>query len=469
MAYMALYRKYRPLTFSQVVGQEHVEKTLKNQIKNQRIGHAYLFTGGRGCGKTSTAKILSRAVNCLNPKDGEPCNECEICKAALAGTLVDITEMDAASNNGVDNIRDIREEVEFIPTSAKYRVYIIDEVHMLSTGAFNALLKTLEEPPAHVIFILATTEPQKLPATIISRCQRFDFKRITVSDIMKNIKYICDSSNIQIEEEAQRLIANLSDGAMRDAISILDRCVSDGETVITEQKIRELSGVPQFEYLVNMTRAIVTGNSEDALKIIRELLDAGKDINVFLWELIKFQRDISMYFVDKSLLDYGEKQIEEIAELSKLSNQTTYLSLISKLSDVQNSIKWSTEQEILFEASIIKLCLENNKSESNVSDQKQVTFDLLANVKEDMSNVNSDLKDRVLTILKENEKMRIQAELLSTKIEYKEDGIVHIIFNGNLIPASKANFQKEETKIAIKQAVQKAMGKEVSVKYDNFK
>ncbi|MBR3280864.1 MAG: DNA polymerase III subunit gamma/tau [Clostridia bacterium] len=469
MAYMALYRKFRPLKFSQVVGQEHVEKTLKNQIKNQRIGHAYLFTGGRGCGKTSTAKILSRAVNCLSPVDGEPCNECEICKSALAGTLVDITEMDAASNNGVDNIRDIREEVEFIPTSAKYRVYIIDEVHMLSTGAFNALLKTLEEPPAHVIFILATTEPQKLPATIISRCQRFDFKRITVSDIMKNIKYICDSSNIQIEEEAQRLIANLSDGAMRDAISILDRCVSDGESIITEQKIRELAGVPQFNYLVNMTKAIVTGNSEDALKIVRELLDEGKDLNVFLWELIKFQRDISIYYVDKSLLDYSEKQLEEIQSLTKLSNQTLYLSLISKLSDVQSSIKWSTEQEILFEASIIKLCLENNKSGIGESGKGQTPINVIASVKEEMANVNSDLKDRVLTILKENEKMRIQADLITTTIEYKDDGIVHIIFNDVLNPVSKSNFQKEETKIAIKQAVQKAMGKEVSVKYDNFK
>ena len=246
MSYVALYRKFRPMKFSEVVGQEHVEKTLKNQIKNGRIGHAYLFTGGRGSGKTSTAKILARAVNCLNVQDGEPCNECEICKSAISGSLVDITEMDAASNNGVDNIRDIREEVEFIPTSAKYRVYIIDEVHMLSTGAFNALLKTLEEPPAHVIFILCTTEPQKLPATIISRCQRFDFKKISIPNIMKRLKYICDESNIKIEESAQRLIAKLSEGAMRDAVSILDRCVSDGDTEITEAKIRELSGVPNL-------------------------------------------------------------------------------------------------------------------------------------------------------------------------------------------------------------------------------
>ena len=257
MAYVALYRKFRPTKFSEVVGQEHIEKTLKKQIMNNRVGHAYLFTGGRGSGKTSTAKILARAVNCKNPIDGEPCNECEICKAALSGSLVDITEMDAASNNGVDNIRDIREEVEFIPTSAKYRVYIIDEVHMLSTGAFNALLKTLEEPPEHVIFILATTEPQKLPTTIISRCQRFDFKRIQSQDIIKRLQFICDEIGIKIEENAQRIIANLSDGAMRDAISILDRCVSDGDEIITEEKIRELTGVPKFEYIFKMTKAII--------------------------------------------------------------------------------------------------------------------------------------------------------------------------------------------------------------------
>mgnify|MGYP003293313097 CR=1 FL=1 len=326
MAYIALYRKFRPRTFEEVVGQEHIEKTLKNQIINNRVGHAYLFSGGRGSGKTSTAKILARAVNCLNPIDGEPCNECEICKQALEGNLVDITEMDAASNNGVDNIRDIREEVQFIPTTAKYRVYIIDEVHMLSTGAFNALLKTLEEPPAHVIFILATTEPQKLPATILSRCQRFDFKRISRENIIKRLKYICEENNTKIEDSALRMIANLADGAMRDAISILDRCVSDGDEVITEEKIRELSGVPQFEYLSKMAHAIFSKNPETVLKISEALVEEGKDINVFLChskyefkdgeflrERIKFPT-----FEGKWNFDSEEKEIE------KLKNQEIY-------------------------------------------------------------------------------------------------------------------------------------------------
>jgi len=471
MAYVALYRKFRPTKFSEIVGQEHIEKTLKNQIINGRVGHAYLFTGGRGSGKTSTAKILSRAVNCLNVVDGEPCNECEICKAALAGTLVDITEMDAASNNGVDNIRDIREEVEFIPTAAKYRVYIIDEVHMLSTGAFNALLKTLEEPPAHVIFILATTEPQKLPTTIISRCQRFDFKRISVPDIMKRLKFICDSSDIQIEEEAQRLIATLSDGAMRDAISILDRCVSDGDKVITAEKIMELSGVPQFEFLANMTKAIISGDSEKALMVTQDLIETGKDISVFLWELIKFQRDLAMLFVNKSLLNYSDDKIKEMESIASMSKQEVFLSLISKLSDVQNSIKWANEQEILFESAMIKLCLENQKATVTSATASVITNtnNLVLNNPSQMKSINEGLTNKVLTTLKENGKMIIQADLLTTKIELQEDGIVHIIFTSAPSALSRENFQKEETKIAIKTAVKTVLGKEVSVKYDNLK
>ena len=227
MSYTALYRKFRPKTFSEVVGQEHITQTLKNQIKSGRVGHAYLLTGGRGTGKTSTAKILARAINCLNPKDGEPCNECELCKANLEGTLTDVIEMDAASNNSVEDIRSIKEKMNFLPTVAKYRVYIIDEVHMLSTGAFNALLKTLEEPPEHVKFILATTEPQKLLTTILSRCQRFDFKKISNEDLIKRMKVVCEESGIQITETALNLIATLSEGAARDALSILERCLQD--------------------------------------------------------------------------------------------------------------------------------------------------------------------------------------------------------------------------------------------------
>ena len=246
MAYTALYRKFRPLKFEDMVGQEHITKTIKNQLMAGRVGHAYLFNGGRGTGKTTTAKILARAVNCLNPQNGEPCNECEICKAALSGSLTDIVEMDAASNNSVDDIRAIRDEVNFLPTLAKYRVYIIDEVHMLSTGAFNALLKTLEEPPAHVKFILATTEPQKLPATILSRCQRFDFTKISNENISKRLQYVCDESKIEITPEALKIISVLSEGAMRDALSILERCLQEGNEKIDEDLVKDLVGIPKL-------------------------------------------------------------------------------------------------------------------------------------------------------------------------------------------------------------------------------
>lgn len=507
MAYVALYRKFRPKTFDEVVGQEHIEKTLKNQIMNHRVGHAYLFSGGRGSGKTSTAKILARAVNCLHPVNGEPCNECEICKQALEGNLVDITEMDAASNNGVDNIRDIREEVEFIPTTAKYRVYIIDEVHMLSTGAFNALLKTLEEPPAHVIFILATTEPQKLPATILSRCQRFDFKRISREDIMKRLNYICEENGTKIEENALRMIANLADGAMRDAISILDRCVSDGDEVITEEKIRELSGVPQFEYLSQMAEALIQKNPEKVLQIAEKLIQEGKDINVFLWELIKLVRDIVIFSIDGRLVAYSEEEQKVLQSIYAQGKKEIFLSLIGKLSEIQNNLKWSTEPSILFETGMIKLCLEElEETSKTVSKEKNssVTTTAVVVSKEkalletneamkekntnelnvaEASNENDrkvkdkvpesvegdDLATKVLTNLKENGKIRLHANLLQTKIEYMADGIVHIIFKSPVDVLTKGTFQKEETKIAIKEAVVAAMGRDVSVKYDNLK
>ena len=248
MSYTALYRKFRPLSFSEMVGQEHITDTIRKQVIAGRVGHAYLFNGGRGTGKTSAAKILARVVNCLNPHDGEPCNECEMCKAIISGSLTDVVEMDAASNNSVEDIRSIRDEVNFLPTRAKYRVYIIDEVHMLSTGAFNALLKTLEEPPEHVKFFLATTEPQKLPATILSRCQRFDYKKISNENVIKRLKIICKESKINITDEALNVIATLSEGAMRDAISILERCgQEEGQDIIDIKQVKELVGLPSIE------------------------------------------------------------------------------------------------------------------------------------------------------------------------------------------------------------------------------
>lgn len=346
---------------------------------------------------------------------------------------------------------------------------------MLSTGAFNALLKTLEEPPAHVIFILATTEPQKLPATILSRCQRFDFKRISREDIMKRLQFICDENGTKIEENALRMIANLADGAMRDAISILDRCVSDGDEIITEEKIRELSGVPQFEYLSQMINALVTHNPEEVLKVSEKLIEEGKDINVFLWELIKLVRDILIYKIDGSLVSYSDEEKHVIDEIFANSNKEVFLNLISKLSEVQNNLKWSTEPSIMFETGMIKICLDNTNtiSEVNINKVNKVETKIEKNdvtvSHEHVTEESDDIQSKVLTNLKENGKIRLHANLLSTKIEYKEDGIVHIIFNPPVDTVTKATFQKDETKIAIKEAVVKAMGRDVSVKYDNLK
>lgn len=460
MAYIALYRKFRPKTFSEVVGQEHIVQTLKNQIQNNRVGHAYLFSGGRGSGKTSTAKILARAVNCEHPVDGEPCNECEMCKSALDGSLVDITEMDAASNNGVDNIRDIREEVEFIPTAAKYRVYIIDEVHMLSTGAFNALLKTLEEPPAHVIFILATTEPQKLPTTILSRCQRFDFKRLSVENIIKRLKYICDETKVDIEDNALRLIASLADGAMRDAISILDRCIAEGNEKITETKVRELAGIPEFEYLTEMIDALVSNDVDGVLKCSGKMISEGKDLNVFLWELIKITRDLLVISTCRECELYKDEELEKLKNILAKTNKGKLIKLIEDLSLLSNSMKWATEQDVIFETGLIKLC--SMPSEEPVSTNTQVM--------QKQNTQMSDLKSKVLTKLKENGKILLHTKLEETSIEVcNEDGLVHITFEKPIDAFSRLTLLKEESKQAIKEAVIASVGREVGVKFVNLK
>ena len=369
MGYTALYRKFRPLTFSEIVGQEHITRTLRNQIIAGRVGHAYLFNGGRGTGKTSAAKVLARAINCLNPKDGEPCNECEICKGAINGSLTDIVEMDAASNNSVEDIRAIREEVNFLPTKAKYRVYIIDEVHMLSTGAFNALLKTLEEPPEHVKFILATTEPQKLPATILSRCQRFDFKRISNDNIIKRLKVVCKESDIEITDEAMQMIAVLAEGAMRDALSILERCVQDGENKIDENKIRDLVGIPKITYVHNLVESVVDFDVDKALEAIDVVLNEGKDITNLLWETIKYVKDILVFKTSKKLDLYADEEMKKISELADKVSKEKLIDLVYKLSELESDIKWSTQKTIVFQAGIIKLCSKQAEVSSNLEER----------------------------------------------------------------------------------------------------
>ena len=374
MGYTALYRKFRPLNFSEMVGQEHITRTLKNQIIANRVGHAYLFNGGRGTGKTSAAKILARAINCLNPKDGEPCNECEICKGAISGSLTDIVEMDAASNNSVEDIRSIREEVNFLPTKAKYRVYIIDEVHMLSTGAFNALLKTLEEPPEHVKFILATTEPQKLPATILSRCQRFDFKKISNEDIIKRLEIVCKESDIEITKEAMQIIATLSEGAMRDALSILERCIQDGENQIDEDKIKDLVGIPRMVYVHDIVESIIQYDVDKALITVNEVLEDGKDLSNLLWEIIKYVKDILLYKATNHVELYSEEEKAKVKEISETVEKERLINLVYAFSELENEMKFSTQKTIIFQAGIIKLCRKltvNHNSHNNDADLEQ--------------------------------------------------------------------------------------------------
>ncbi|KPU27530.1 DNA polymerase III subunit gamma/tau [Caloranaerobacter sp. TR13] len=357
MAYQALYRKYRPRNFDSVLGQEHVTTILKNQIINNSIAHAYLFSGTRGTGKTSTAKIFARAVNCLNNKDGNPCNECEVCKGILNDTIMDVVEMDAASNNSVDDIRELREKVKYPPSKGKYKVYIIDEVHMLSKGAFNALLKTLEEPPKHLLFILATTEPQKLPATILSRCQRFDFKRISVDDIVKNMRSICDELNIDVEDRGLRLIARNSDGAMRDALSILDQCVSFSDGKITYEYILSILGTVNLDIIFELTDAVINGNLDKTLELIENIVRAGKDINQFIKDLILHFRNLMIAKTSSNIediIDASDEMIDKLKKQAKIIELDDIMRAIKILSDVEVKAKWSSQPRIILEVGLIK-------------------------------------------------------------------------------------------------------------------
>ena len=513
MGYTALYRKFRPQTFEEMVGQEHITRTLKNQIIANRVGHAYLFNGGRGTGKTSAAKILARAINCLNPKDGEPCNECEICKGALSGALTDIVEMDAASNNSVEDIRSIREEVNFLPTKAKYRVYIIDEVHMLSQGAFNALLKTLEEPPEHVKFILATTEPQKLPATILSRCQRFDFKRISNEDIIKRLEIVSKESNIEITKQALNIIASLSEGAMRDALSILERCVQDGENNIDENKIKELVGIPKITYIHGITEAIIEYNIDKAMETITKVLEEGKDLNNLLWEIIKYVKDILMVKTNQKLDIYNEQDFQNLKELSEKVTKERAIKLIYELSKLENDMKTSTQRLIVFQAGIIKLCsneaetvsqmqntntdgtsgnsdiyarldkienylrtlgrttrtvtTERRTSKDETEKTKTINTDAIAGI--GRNSKPAQYWKEIVNNFKKNGKIMLYTNLLNTEAVEINDMTIGIEFPKGLTPFGKTVLEKAENMKEISNQVSIACGKEMNIKYIDTK
>lgn len=356
--YQALYRKYRPQTFSDVVGQEHIVRTLKNQITENRLSHAYLFTGSRGTGKTSCAKILAKAVNCLSPVDGDPCNECEICRGISDDTVMDITEIDAASNNRVDDIRELRENTAFTPVSAKYRVYIIDEVHMLSGAAFNALLKTLEEPPQHVIFILATTEVHKLPATILSRCQRFDFHRIAPDDIADRLMLVADKEHFLLEREAAVLISKLSDGAMRDAYSLLDVCAAATDS-ITEQTVLDCAGLSGREHLTALAQNIADGDCTAALDTIGRLYTLSKDMQRLCYEMIGHMRNVMlMKTVHKPerLIICPQAELDALRGVADKLNMSTVLHAIDLFEEAYAKMNRGADRRTSLETVFIRLC-----------------------------------------------------------------------------------------------------------------
>lgn len=359
MAYTALYREWRPKIFSDVVGQNHITTTLKNQIKTGRIAHAYLFCGTRGTGKTSTAKILAKAVNCLNIQDGEPCNECESCKKINAGLSIDFIELDAASYRGIDKIRDIIDEVQYPPREAKYKVYIIDEVHMLTKEAVNAFLKTLEEPPKSVIFILATTDPQMLPITILSRCQRFDFTRIRSEDMFQRLRRIVKEQGVFADDRSLNLIARMSDGAMRDALSILDQAISMGSGKVDYDSVIDMLGLVTNENLFKLTDAIIERNVEKSMKVVDEVVFSGKDVYNFIKDLITHFRNLMMAKISKNPEEVIDMSLENIDNL-KMQAQKIRVEEIMRdiriLQETEEQSKWSKQSRIYLELAIIKLC-----------------------------------------------------------------------------------------------------------------
>lgn len=512
LAYTALYREWRPKTFDEVVGQSHVTTTLKNQIKNNRIAHAYLLCGTRGTGKTSTAKIFSKAVNCLNIQDGEPCNECEMCKKINAGLAIDVSEMDAASHNKVDDIRELIDEVKYPPREGRHKVYIMDEAHMLTQGAVNAFLKTLEEPPEKVIFILATTDPQKLPITILSRCQRFDFKRIKSDDIFQRLIKITKEQGNLADNKSLQLISRMSDGAMRDALSILDQAISMGNGKVDYDQVINMLGLVTNENLLKLTDKIIDKNVEEAIKIIDDIVYGGKDINLFIKDMIYHMRNLMMVKVSQrpeEVLDMSEENIEFIKEQGNKIRIEEIMRCIRILQEAEEQSKWSKQGRIYLELAVIKMCkveydtskeimlarinkLENmikegnitiksektnneNYSEASRSIKKQVTK-IPENKKENETavelNVDSkltveDIKKSwrdILEVLKGRRLMVLYASLVTGKIESCRNGVVEIKYDSQY--AFNINrLQKDENRKIIEEVFFEALKEKIRIKY----
>ncbi|MBI0106702.1 DNA polymerase III subunit gamma/tau [Lactobacillus sp. W8089] len=398
MAYQALYRVWRPQTFGDVIGQDAITTTLRNAVATKQVSHAYLFTGPRGTGKTSCSKILAKAVNCLQPQKGEPCNQCEICQAINANSLNDVIEIDAASNNGVEQIRDIRDKVKYAPTRAAYKVYIIDEVHMLSTGAFNALLKTLEEPPAQVIFILATTEPQKIPATIISRTQRFDFRRITASTILERLEFILKAKQVPYDEQGLKLIAQAAEGGMRDALSILDQALSLDNKRLTLDNAIQVTGTVDKKQLEAYFLAIIAANAAQALEDLHQLLASGRSPHRFIEAIIETCRDLLLIKTDDKLLDDFSRSLispQIVAAHDQISQQQLY-QMINAASQTQQDLHNVSRTDIYLEVLTVKLCeiMQSTNSEESTASLSKTLQDLQSEVKQLKQNM-ADLQKKI--------------------------------------------------------------------------
>jgi len=516
LAYTALYREWRPKTFEEVVGQSHVTITLKNQIKNNRVAHAYLLCGTRGTGKTSTAKIFAKAVNCLEPKDGEPCNQCEMCKKITAGLAIDVSEMDAASHNKVDDIRDLIEEVKYPPRESKYKVYIMDEAHMLTQGAVNAFLKTLEEPPEKTIFVLATTDPQKLPITILSRCQRFDFKRIKSDDIFERLVKITKEQGNYADNKSLKLIARISDGAMRDALSILDQAISMGNGNVEYEKLINMLGLITNDYLFKLTDSIIERDIEAAINVIDKVVYGGKDINLFTKDMILHMRNLMISKVSENpeeVLDMSEENIHIIKEQASKLRVEEIMRCIRILQDSEEQSKWSNQGRIYLEMAAIKMCkfeydtskevllarinkLENiikegtinikqNNADNNVTktiesknskkvteknhDNKESSDDINAKIEENteskltLEDVKKSWKD-ILEVLKARRLMVLYASLVTGRVESCLNGVIEIKYEPEYA-FNISRLKKEENRRTVDEIFSEALKEKVRIKY----
>lgn len=451
MSYKSLYRKYRPMRFEDVCGQQFIVKTLSNAIKNNKIGHAYLFCGTRGTGKTTIAKIFAKLVNCLNPLDNVPCGECEICLNENTDEIPDIIEIDAASNNGVDEIRELKNKIKLMPVMCKYKVYIIDEVHMLSTGAFNALLKTLEEPPEHVIFILATTEPQKLPITIISRCQRFDFKKINVLDISKRLKYISQKEGIDIDDEAIEEIAKLSEGAMRDAIGLLDQISSFADSKITVEDIYTIRGSVSNRVLIELIEKYIDNDASSILSIVDDIYLSGKDFYRLSEDILVFYRNMLIskvapsYFEDKAL-----QLKDDIMRLSSKIEVKRIERMIKKLEELLRNIKSSDYPRILFETTILSdLDLDESFENEKPTTEKDKTFvmginEVDSNSKNNEIKLDKNINEIIKEEFKEKDIKKVTTKNKSNNSFAITDTLKEAMINNTIAEAS-ASLKKEAT------------------------